>query len=230
MSMRRSLPTGVTGTFQFFSIELGQWARWPNTCLPERRREVEMKFVTGALPVLMMAGLSGAMQSSLAAGAFPAAAVVQGAAAEPGVVFEGTSLVVKTDDSITARKAYKNTLYGASVAENVVGRNDRVLIPKGATVELSVGTLSYLGPGGAGMSELALEVRSVTVNGITYPVTTIGEPLAGGLDVNRYVAKVEAGGEQAGRVRTSGRRVDVPRGTWLAFQLQNPVRLRVAQP
>jgi hypothetical protein len=182
-----------------------------------------MKFITTALPVLMIAGLSGSMQSSLAA--FPAAGVVQDATIEPGVVPAGASLVIATDDSINARKAYKSTLYSAGVAENIVGRNERILIPKGATVELSVGRLSYLGPGGAGMSELVLEVRSVTVNGIAYPVTTTGEPLAGGLDVNRYTAKVAPGSEEAGRVRTSGRRIDVPTGTLLEFHLQEPFRL-----
>jgi hypothetical protein len=175
-----------------------------------------MRCITSVLPVLAIAGLSAA---------FLPAGVVEESSSEPGVVPEGTSLVVKAGDAIIARKAYKTTLYGASVAENVVGPDEKILIPKGATVELGVSTLSYLGPGGAGLSELAVEVRSVTVNGMSYPVKTIGRPGAGGLGVNRYVAKVAGGGEEADEVRTNGRNINVPAGTLLAFQVQEPIRI-----
>lgn len=190
-----------------------------------------MKFITGALPVFMIAGLSGCMRTALPVrAALAPGGVTRAATAEPGVVPEGTWLVVKANDTVNTRKAYQTTLYSASIAENVVGANERVLIPKETPVALGLGRLSYLGAGGAGMSELAVEVRSVTVNGMSYPVKTIGEPGAGGLGVNRYVAKVVEGSEEVSQVRTSGRRIHVPEGTLLAFQIQEPIRLGIARP
>lgn len=185
-----------------------------------------MKLVTSVLSILMIAGLNGCMRTSpFDRAALAPGGVVPAAVVESGVVPEGTWLVVKASDNVNTRRAYKSTLYGATIAENVVARNERVLIPKESPVELGVSSLSYLGPGGAGMSELALEVRSVTVNGMSYPVTTIGEPNAGGLGVDRYIAKIVGGDEEASNVRTSGRHINVPAGTLLAFQLQDPIRL-----
>lgn len=190
-----------------------------------------MRLLTFALTILAIAGLSSfAGTSPSDRAALAPAGVVRAANIESGVVPEGTLLVVKTNDTVNTEKAYKTTMYSASVAENVVGHDEKILIPKESPVELGVRRLSYLGPGGAGMSELTVEVRSITINGVSYPVTTTGEPGAGGIGVNRFVAKVVSGGEDGSQVRASGRRIDVPVGTLLAFQLQDPVRLNVARP
>ena len=117
---------------------------------------------------------------------------VSNVAEEPGVVPAGSSLVVQTEDAITAVRAMRATIYTANVAEDVVDQDGTVLIPKDSPVELGVRSLPYLGPGGVGMTELILEVRAVTVKGIRYPVATASaNPGAGGLGLERASARCE---------------------------------------
>jgi hypothetical protein len=146
--------------------------------------------------------------------------------AEPGVVPPGTSLVVRTGDSVSTRRELRGTIYTATVAEDVVDQNGTVLIPTESPVELAVRSLPYLGPGGVGMTELVLEVRSLTIRGFSYPVATVSEtPGAGGIGVDRNAAKLVAGDAAAGEVVTAGRRINVPADTLLAFRIDDPIRL-----
>ena len=139
---------------------------------------------------------------------------------------KGSSLVVQTDDAVTAVRAMRATIYSASVAEDVVDQNGTVLIPKDSPVELGVRSLSYLGPGGAGMRELILELRAVTVMGVRYPVATVsGPPGAGGLALERNAPKWVRGRAAQGKILTSGPRIKVPAKTLLAFQIVEPIRL-----
>jgi hypothetical protein len=111
---------------------------------------------------------------------------VRTVAEEPGVVPAGSSLVVQTDDAMTAVKAMRATIYTANVAKDVVDQNGTVLIPKDSPVELGVRSLPYLGPGGVGMTELILELRALTVKDVRYPIATASEPSgAGGLGLER---------------------------------------------
>ena len=148
--------------------------------------------------------------------------------AEPGVVPAGTWLVIRANDTVNTRRAFRGTIYDGSVAEDVLDQHGSILIPKESPVELVVGSLSYLGPGGVGMTELTLGVHAVTVNGARYPVVTETEepPNAGGLGVDRHAAKLVGGGEAAGQVLTRGSRISVPAETRLAFQIEDPIRLR----
>ena len=148
--------------------------------------------------------------------------------AEPGVVPAGTWLVIRANDGVNTQRAFRGTIYDASVAEDVLDQNGSILIPKESPVELVVRSLSYLGPGGVGMTELTLGVHAVSVNGVRYPVVTETEepPNAGGLGVDRRAAKLIGGGEAAGQVLTIGSRISVPAETRLAFQIVDPIRLR----
>ena len=76
---------------------------------------------------------------------------------EPGVVPEGTALLIRTNDTVNAYRALRGTTYDASIVKEVLGQNGNVLIPKESPVELVVRSLSYLGPGGVGTSELGLK-------------------------------------------------------------------------
>jgi hypothetical protein len=145
---------------------------------------------------------------------------------EPGVVPPGTSLVVRTKDTVRTRKSYRSTLYAAIVAEDILDQNGAILIPKESPVELVVRSLPYLGPGGVGMMVLTLDVGAVTVNGVRYPVESDDTPGAGGIGVDRGAAKWGGGDEVANGVVTRGRRINVPAETVLAFQIQAPLRLR----
>jgi hypothetical protein len=151
---------------------------------------------------------------------------VRTVAEEPGVVPAGSSLVVQTDDAVTAVKAMRATIYTGNVAEDVVDQNGTVLIPKDSPVEFGVRSLPYLGPGGVGMTELILELRAVTVKGGRYPVATASEnPGAGGLGLERNSPKWVGGRAAQREVLTSGPRIKVPAGTLLAFQIVEPIRL-----
>jgi hypothetical protein len=146
---------------------------------------------------------------------------------EPGVVRPGTALVVRTKDAVRTSKAYRTTVYFASVAEDILDQNGAVLIPRESAVELVVRSLPYLGPGGVGMTVLTLDVDAVTVSGVRYPLETDEEkPGAGGIGVDRGAAKEVGGDEVSSHVVTRGRRINVPAETLLAFQIQAPIRLR----
>jgi hypothetical protein len=186
-----------------------------------------MKVPTFGFTVLAMASLSACGGTALInrTAAIPLGPV-RTVTDEPGVVPPDTSLVVRTNDTVSTLKAMRGTIYGANVAEDVLGQNGTVLIPKESSVELVVRSLSYLGPGGVGMTELTLDIRAVTVNGVRYPVATkAGKPGAGGLGLDQNAPKGIGGGAAAGDVLTRGRRIHVPARTLIAFQIEDPIRM-----
>src|SRR5580700_9167103 len=71
---------------------------------------------------------------------------------ESGVVPPGTSVLVRTKDAVKTGKAYRGTVYFASAAADIVDENGAVLIPRESPIELVVRSVSYLGPGGVGMT------------------------------------------------------------------------------
>jgi hypothetical protein len=184
-----------------------------------------MRLLIFGFTIVTAAGLSSCVGVRTDRAALPPAGPVRALTAEPGVVPEGTWLVVRTNDTMNTDRAFRTTIYDARVSREVLDQNEKLLIPKESPVELGVRTLSYLGPGGAGMTELTIDVRSITVNGVRFPVETSGEPNAGGLGVNRFTAKWVGGGEGQDQVLTSGRRIRVPAQTLLAFQIEEPIRL-----
>jgi hypothetical protein len=177
--------------------------------------------------LISMAGVGACLGQNPAGPAHPAPlGPVRIVAEEPGVVPAGSSLVVQTDDAVTAVRAMRATIYSANVAEDVVDQNGTVLIPKDSHVDLGVRSLPYLGPGGVGMTELILELRDVTVKGVRYPVATVsGPPGAGGLGLDRNAPKLVGGRAAQGEVLMSGPRIKVPARTLLAFPIVEPIRL-----
>lgn len=177
------------------------------------------------LAVLGSSGCTGAGQFDRSTHlALPASLTVK--ASEPGVVPKGTALLVRTNDTINVSRAFRSTIYDASIVGEVQDQNGHVLIPKASTVELVVRSVSYFGPGGVGMSELTLRVQTVTINGLRYSVETVsGRPHAGGLEAAGRPSLV-GGGESRGQVVIRGRNVNVPTETELAFRLEEPIRLK----
>jgi hypothetical protein len=165
----------------------------------------------------------------LEAGSSPAAPAlppVRVATLEPGVVPTGTPLVVRTGDAVRTRKYFQHTIYGAMVAEDVLDLKGHVLIPKGSPVEMVVRLLPYYGPGGVGMTELALDIEAINIKGVFYPVGTgVRPPLDGGLWARRYSAHW-VGGTAVAHFATYGARINVPANALLAFQIEDPIRLR----
>jgi hypothetical protein len=152
---------------------------------------------------------------------------VRAVTAEAGVVPAGTSLVVRTKDTVKTRRAGRGTVYFANAAADILDQNGGVLIPSGSPIELVVHSLSYLGPGGAGMTLLTLDIAAVTVRDVRYPVETHDErPGAGGIGVDRGAAKWAGGSQEEGSVVTRGHTINVPSDTLLAFEIYAPIRLR----
>lgn len=144
---------------------------------------------------------------------------------EPGVVPAGSPLTVRMDDTINTDRAYRNTIYGATLAYDVVDQNGAILIPKDSSVDLAVYSFGFLGPGGSGMTELVLGVRAVTIKGVNYPVETAAPPRDGGLSFG-HTPKWIGGAGKANEVLTEGNRIRVPDGVLLLFQTLDPIRLK----
>ena len=130
-----------------------------------------MTISTFGFALMTMASVGACLGQDLASPADPPPlGPVRIVAEEPSVVPAGSSLVVQTNDAVTAVRAMRATIYSANVAEDVVDQNGTVLIPKDSPVELDVRSLPYLGPDGVGMTELILELRAVTVKDVRYPL------------------------------------------------------------
>jgi hypothetical protein len=187
-----------------------------------------MTFSTFRFTVLAMATLSACARTELSnRTAVLPPGPVRTVTDEVGVVPAGTFLVIRTKDNVSARRELRGTIYDANIAEDVLDQNGIVLIPKKSPVELVVGSRSYFGPGGVGMTELILELRAVTVKGARYPVGTESGNLGfGGLGLDRDAARWVGGSAVGGEVLTSGPRINVPARTVLAFQIVDPIRLR----
>jgi hypothetical protein len=183
------------------------------------------------LPILGLVTLTVVMSGNrLEAGNDAVAPIVSArtVAAESGVVPPGTSLLVRANDTVTTRKAYRGTVYSASLAADILDQNGAILIPKESAIEMVVRSVPYLGPGGVGMTLLTLDIDAVTVGNVRYPVETDDKaPGAGGIGVNDDPVKWVGGkDEAANNVVTRGGRINVPSDTVLAFQIQAPIRLQ----
>ena len=169
---------------------------------------------------------------------------------EPGVIPAGATLVIRTNQSISTEQA--GGTYRGEVAENVEDQSGRLLVPKGSVAELVV--LQASGGGAVGSPSLALGVRSITVNGRQYAISTSSSERSGdrGLGTNRRTAEMVGGGALLGtligavagggrgaaagalagatagaatQVLTRGKEVRVPAETLLTFRLEQPWRL-----
>jgi hypothetical protein len=187
-----------------------------------------MRLLILGFTITAVAGLSGCTEPGGAGHVVSLPdAPVHTVTAESGVVPPGTSLVIRTNDIVSTDRALRGTIYPASIAKDVLDQDGRVLIPKASPVELAVRPLTYLGPGGVGMMELALAIQAITVNGDRYPVATeSGEPNAGGLGLDRYTPKWAGDGHAPSELMTRGSRINVPAEAVLAFQIDDPIRLK----
>jgi hypothetical protein len=148
--------------------------------------------------------------------------------AERGVVPPGTAIVVRTGDKVKTGKAFRSTMYFASIATDILDENGDALIPRDSPVELVVRSVPYLGPGGVGTTLLTLDIDAITVRDVRYPVETDDKrPGPGGIGVDRDSATWICANEDAAHlVITRGHSIDVPANTLLAFPIQAPIRLR----
>ena len=161
-------------------------------------------------------------------------------------IVAGTTIPVRTNDTIDARDAGEGRVYSGVVDRDVLDNDNRIAIRRGSDVELMVRDLGH--------HTLALDLDAVVVEGkrysvVTYDVTRDGDQ-KDGVGVNKRTGKfigggalfgtilgaVAGGGKGAGigalaggaagavgQLATRGKRVRVPAESVLTFQLQQPL-------
>jgi hypothetical protein len=177
-------------------------------------------------------------------------ALVALAAAQVRSIGTGTSITVRTNEKIDAKKA-DGRVFSAVVDQDVVDAAGNVAIPRGSSVELLVAKASD--------KDLTLDLDSVTVNGRRYAVTADESRLSGGqrdgVGKNRRTAEYIGGGAALGAVigaiagggkgaaigaaagagagagaqtLTRGKAVKVPAESLLTFRLEQPLQMGAA--
>jgi len=164
----------------------------------------------------------------------------------------GTELVVRTVEVIDSRSSAVDQTFAAIVERAVTNAAGQVIIPSGASAQLVIRQIST--GGATGSPEMVLDVRSITVDGRRYLVSTtdlvetsetgIGkntrtaETIGGGTLFGTLIGAIAGGGKGAAigaavgaaggagvQVLTRGRDVQVPAETVLSFKLDKPVAL-----
>ncbi|HYY70127.1 MAG TPA: hypothetical protein VE734_10365 [Terriglobales bacterium] len=168
------------------------------------------------------------------------------------VIPAGTTIAIRTNENIKTSQAQPGSSYSAEIAEDVMSPNGQILIPRGSPAQLSVVSTGKSTLGG---NDLALALRSVSVNGRTYTVTTntssggaggtgIGankrtaEHVGGGVLLGTLLGAIAGGGKgaavgailgggagAAAQVLTKGREINVPAESVLRFRLDQPTQL-----
>jgi hypothetical protein len=171
----------------------------------------------------------------------------------PGVIPAGTQLVLLTNEPIDSARAEPGRPYAAQLDRTILDANGGVIAPAGSPAQLVV--VNATSGGTFGTAQVELAVRSVTVNGRTYPVVTsvsqqqadnaglgantrTAETVGGGAALGTLIGAVAGGGAgaligagvgaaggAAVNVLTKGDHVRVPAETVLTFRLDRPIVL-----
>ena len=177
----------------------------------------------------------------------PPAITVSGA---PNTIPAGTRLEVRTNEAIISTHPEGRT-YQGEIATEVVDAQKKVLIPRGAQVELVI--LEAKDKNGIKGASLQLGLRSVTVEGQTYLVVSEEVTQTTGLGKNKRTAQTVGAGAALGtligaaagggggavlgglvgaaagaavQVLTQGKEVRIPAESVLRFQLDEPIHLQ----
>jgi len=179
--------------------------------------------------------------------ATPPAPIVKASTTEPNLIPAGTTFAVRTNETIEARRPGQT--YSAQVAQAIQNATGATIVPQGSPAELVVVQTSWGGT--FGTPSMALAIRSITVSGRKYSVTSASQQVHGdeGLGANRRTAEMVGGGAVLGtlvgavagggkgaaigavvgaaggaaaQVLTRGKEVRVPAETLLTFRLDEP--------
>ena len=174
-------------------------------------------------------------------------AVATLAVAQTGTIGTGTTITVRTNETIDAKKDDGRVFTGV-VDQDVTDANGNVALPKGSGVELLVKKASN--------KDLTLDLEAVTVSGQRYAVTADASRLSGGqrdgIGKNRRTAEFLGGGAALGAIigavagggrgaaigaaagagagagaqtLTRGKTVKVPAESLLTFRLEQPLQM-----
>ena len=128
----------------------------------------------------------------------------------------GTEITVTPDQGVNVSKWDRGRIYPGHVANDVLARDGRVAIPRGAYAEMIV---RQTGP-----NELVLDLESVTVGRNRYALDTSGP----GFNANNYNNGGGIIGNIVGAiagVETRGQTIRVPAGSLLRFHTEAPLRV-----
>jgi hypothetical protein len=175
--------------------------------------------------------------------------------AQNGSIPAGTELQIRTNENITADRSSAGRQYQAEIAQDIMGSNGQVLIPRGSPATLTVSKVGGGGTLGVQSNEVALALQSVTINGRSYNVATNDVNASGnrGIGANKRTAEMTGGGALLGtlvgaiagggkgaaigaavgaaggattQVLTKGSEVKVPAESVLTFKLDQPLTLQ----
>jgi hypothetical protein len=167
----------------------------------------------------------------------------------------GTSISVRTDEDIDSRNAAEGRTFPASILQDVLDADGRVLIPRGSPATLVVRRVNESGT--VTSASYVLDLDAIRVNGRRYVVNTeditagqtgigknrrTGEYVGGGAVLGTLLGAIAGGGKGAAigavagaaagggaQVLTKGREIRVPAETVLNFRLEESLHLREAQ-
>jgi hypothetical protein len=169
----------------------------------------------------------------------------------------GAEVPVRTEDTIDSAKAVEGQTFAAEISEDVLDADGDVVIPHGSNAQIVIRSASK-GNRFHGASDLVLDLRSVTVEGQEYLVSTADLQQKGkqGIGANKRTAEYTGGGAALGtiigaiaghgkgaaiglgagagagaltQILTKGGAIKVPPETVLTFKLDKPVQIVVAQ-
>ena len=164
----------------------------------------------------------------------------------------GTNISIRTNEAINTQ-ASDGRVFSGSVAENVMGTDGRVALPRGAYTELIVRRMED--------RSLVIDLDSVDVGGVRYAVTSsvirtraggrrdgvgmnrrTGEFAGGGSMVGAIIGAIAGGGKGAAigagagagagiglQTLTRGKSVKIPAESILSFRLQAPLQMGAAE-
>lgn len=180
----------------------------------------------------------------------PTTGAVQADTDDPNYIPPGTDFAVRVNESIETNEPGRTFM--AEVAQDILDRSGRVIVPRGSEAELVV--VAADGGGAVGTRTVSLGVNSVKVRGRKHNISTATtqEGGAAGLGTNRRTAEmvggaaaigtligaiagggdgaaigaaVGAAGGAAAQVLTRGKEVRIPAETVLTFRLDQGWRL-----
>lgn len=126
----------------------------------------------------------------------PASGSVQADTSDPNYIPPGTDFAVRVNENIETNEPGKR--FTAEVAQDIVDRSGRIIVPRGSGAELVV--VAVNSGGTVGTRTVSLGVDSVTVRGRKYSVATVAreEEGAAGLGTNRRTAEMVGGAAAIG--------------------------------
>jgi hypothetical protein len=173
------------------------------------------------------------------------------------VVPVGTTVSVRTEETIDSGKAVEGQTFAGEVTQDVLDADGAAVIPRGANAQLVIKSASK-GGRFRGASDLVLDLQQVAIEGRQYQLSTSDLTKQGksGVGANKRTAVYTGGGAALGaiigaiagggkgaaigagagggggalaQILTKGSAIRIPVETVLKFQLDKPLRVTAAQ-